>query len=56
MNAVRTALASGAITPGEAAAIAAVYETFVRIAGTARGHRRWRPVEARADAGRRDLS
>ena len=36
MNAVRTALACGAITPGAAGTIAGVYETFVRTAGTAR--------------------
>ena len=36
MNAVTTALACGEITPGEAATIAGVYETFVRTAGTAR--------------------
>jgi hypothetical protein len=33
MNAVTTALACGEITPGEAATIAGVYETFVRTAG-----------------------
>jgi hypothetical protein len=36
MNAVTTALACGEITPGKAATIAGVYETFVRTAGTAR--------------------
>ncbi len=36
MNAVTTALACGEITPGEAATIAGVYETFARTAGTAR--------------------
>jgi hypothetical protein len=36
MNAVTTALACGEITPGEAATIAGVYETFVRTAGVAR--------------------
>jgi hypothetical protein len=36
MNAVTTALAGGEITPGEAATIAGVYETFVRTAGTAK--------------------
>src|SRR6516165_14872 len=36
MNAVATALASGGITPGEAATIAGVYETFVRTAGIAK--------------------
>ena len=36
MNAVTTALACGEVTPGEAATIAGVYETFVRTAGTAR--------------------
>jgi hypothetical protein len=36
MNAVTTALACSEITPGEAATIAGVYETFVRTAGTAR--------------------
>ena len=36
MNAVTTALACGEITPGEAATIAGVYETFVRTAGTAK--------------------
>ncbi len=36
MNAVTTALACGEITPGEAATIAGVYETFVRTAGPAR--------------------
>jgi hypothetical protein len=36
MNAVTTALACGEITPGEAATIAGVCETFVRTAGIAR--------------------
>jgi hypothetical protein len=36
MNAVTTALACGEITPGEAATIAGVYETFVRTASIAR--------------------
>ena len=36
MNAVTTALAGGEITPGEAATIAGVYETFVRTAGIAK--------------------
>jgi hypothetical protein len=36
MNAVTTAVACGEITPGEAAAIDGVYETFVRTAGIAR--------------------
>jgi len=36
MNAVTTALACGEITPGEAATIAGVYETFVRTAGIAK--------------------
>jgi hypothetical protein len=36
MNAVTTALACGEITPGEAATIAGVSETFVRTAGTAK--------------------
>jgi hypothetical protein len=36
MNAVTTALGCGEITPGEAATIAGVYETFVRTAGTAK--------------------
>ena len=36
INAVTTALASGEITPGEAATIAGVYEIFVRTAGVAR--------------------
>jgi hypothetical protein len=36
MNAVTTTLACGAITPGEAATIAGVYETFVRTAGIAK--------------------
>jgi hypothetical protein len=36
MNAVTTALAYGEITPGEAATIVGVYETFARTAGTAR--------------------
>jgi hypothetical protein len=36
MNAVTTALACGEITPGEAATIAGVYESFVRTAGTAK--------------------
>ena len=35
MNAVTTALARGEITPGEAATIAGVFETFVRTAGIA---------------------
>ena len=34
-NAVTTALACGEITPGEAATIAGVYETFARTAGIA---------------------
>jgi hypothetical protein len=36
MNAVTTALACGEVTPGEAATIAEVYETFMRTAGIAR--------------------
>jgi hypothetical protein len=36
MNAVTTALACGEITPGEAATIAGVYETFARTAGIAK--------------------
>ena len=36
MNAVTTALACGEITPGAAATIAGVYDTFVRTAGIAR--------------------
>ena len=36
MNAVTTALACGEITPGEAATIAGVYESFVRTAGFAK--------------------
>jgi hypothetical protein len=36
MNAVTTALGCGEITPGEAATIAGVYETFVRTAGIAK--------------------
>ena len=36
MNAVTTALACGAITPGEAATIAGVCVTFVRTAGIAK--------------------
>jgi hypothetical protein len=36
MNAVTTALACGEITPGEAATIAGVYETFVRTADIAK--------------------
>jgi hypothetical protein len=36
MTAVTRALACGEITPGEAATIAAVYETFVRTGGTAK--------------------
>ena len=36
MNTVTTALACGEITPGEAATVAGVCETFVRTAGTAR--------------------
>ena len=36
MNAVTTALACGAIPPGETATIAGVYETFVRTAGIAK--------------------
>src|SRR6516164_9048870 len=36
MNAVTAALASGEITPGEAATIAGVYETCVRTAGIAK--------------------
>ena len=36
MNAVTTAHACGEITPGEAATIARVYETFVRTVGIAK--------------------
>jgi hypothetical protein len=36
MNAVATALACGAITPGEAGTIAGVYDTYVRTAGIAK--------------------
>src|SRR6516165_2710694 len=36
MNTVTTALACGEITPGEAATVAGVSETFVRTAGTAK--------------------
>jgi hypothetical protein len=36
MNAVTTAPACGEVTPGKAATIAGVYETFVRTAGTAK--------------------
>ena len=36
MNAVTTAHACDAITPGEAATIAGVYQTFVRTAGIAK--------------------
>jgi hypothetical protein len=47
MNAVTTALACGEITPGEAATIAGVYETFVRTAGIAGGE--GRPGQPAAD-------
>jgi hypothetical protein len=46
MKAVTSALAGGAITPGEAATIAAVVDTFVRAIETSDFDRRWRLVEA----------
>jgi hypothetical protein len=47
MNAVKTALAGGEITPGEAGRIAGVYKTFVRTAGTARESRPWQSAADR---------
>ena len=46
MKAVTSALAAGAITPGEAATIAAVVDTFVRAIETSDFERRLRIVEA----------
>ena len=45
MKAVTSALADGAITPGEAAAIAAVVDTFVRAIETSDFERRLRELE-----------
>src|ERR1700757_3308691 len=45
MKAVTSALADGAITPGEAATIAAVVDTFVRAIETSDFHRRLQPME-----------
>jgi hypothetical protein len=50
MKAVTSALAGGVITPGEAATIAAVIDTFVRAIETSDFERRLQLVEAdRAD-------
>jgi hypothetical protein len=46
MKAVTSALAAGQITPGEAATIAAVVDTFVRAIETSDFERRLRMVEA----------
>ena len=46
MKAVTSALAGGAITPGEAATIAAVVDTFVRAIETSDFERRLQLVEA----------
>ena len=46
MKAVTSALAAGAITPGEAATIAAVVDTFVRAIETSDFERRLKIVEA----------
>ena len=46
MKAVTSALAAGEITPGEAATIAAVVDTFVRAIETSDFERRLRLVEA----------
>ena len=46
MKAVTSALAAGAITPGEAATIAAVVDTFVRAIETSDFERRLQLVEA----------
>jgi hypothetical protein len=48
MKAVTSALAAGAITPGEAATIAAVVDTFVRAIETSDFDRRLKIVEAEA--------
>ena len=55
MKAVTSALADGAITPGEAATIAAVVDTFVRAIETSDFDRRLKELEdeSKADAERR---
>ena len=55
MKAVTSALADGAITPGEAATIAAVVDTFVRAIETSDFDRRLKELEygSKADAKRR---
>ena len=50
MKAVTSALAGGAITPGEAGTIAAVVDTFVRAIETSDFERRLRQVEAEVTA------
>ena len=58
MKAVTSALADGVITPGEAATIAAVVDTFVRAIETSDFDRRLKELEdaSQADAERRALA
>src|SRR2546423_1389712 len=58
MKAVTSALADGAITPGEAATIAAVVDTFVRAIETSDFDRRLKELEdeSKADAKRRAVA
>jgi hypothetical protein len=58
MKAVTSALADGAITPGEAATIAAVVDTFVRAIETGDFDRRLKELEdeSKADAERRAVA
>jgi hypothetical protein len=51
MKAVTSALAGGAITPGEAGTIAAVVDTFVRAIETSDFDRRLQQLEKRSEAG-----
>ncbi len=55
MKAVTSALAGGAITPGEAATIAAVVDTFVRAIETSDFDRRLQKIE-KSDLGRTDAA
>jgi Family of unknown function (DUF5681) len=55
MDAVTSALAGGAITPGEAATIAAVVDTFVRAIETSDFERRLKLVEDEYQAQREDV-
>lgn len=55
MDAVTSALAGGAITPGEAATIAAVVDTFVRAIETSDFERRLNLVEDEYQARREDV-